>query len=88
MTSDMVHHRVSLAYTGRDPALAMAHNLIGSPETILARLEQLREFGVDHLAAMPFCVNSVSEFSEQVHFFAEEVIRPYRRSHGIPEPGS
>ena len=84
--SSMVQHRVSLAYTGRDPALAMANNLIGSPEHVLEKLERLHEFGADHMAAMSFTVGSVSEFSEQVHYFAEEVMRPYRRSHGIPEP--
>lgn len=86
MASGMVQHRVSLANTGRDPSLAMEHNLIGNPETVLAKLEILREFGVDHLSALALCVNSVGEFSEQVHFFAEEVMRPYRASHGIPEP--
>jgi alkanesulfonate monooxygenase SsuD/methylene tetrahydromethanopterin reductase-like flavin-dependent oxidoreductase (luciferase family) len=86
--SAMVQHRVSLAYTGRDPGLALENNLIGSPEVVLAKLEQLHQFGVDHLSALSFCVNSVSEFSEQVHFFAEEIIRPYRQSHGIPEPGN
>lgn len=83
----MVQHRISLAYTGRDPALAMENNLIGSPEVVLEKLERLREYGADHLAAMSFTVNSVSEFSEQVHFFAEEVMRPYRQSHGISAPG-
>jgi probable F420-dependent oxidoreductase len=86
MSSPMVQHRISLAYTGRDPALAMENNLIGSPEVVLEKLKRLREFGADHLAAMSFTVNSVSEFSEQVHFFAEEVMRPYRMTYGIPEP--
>lgn len=88
MQSAMVQHRISLAYTGRDPALAMENNLIGTPETVLEKLETLREYGADHLAAITFCVNTPGEFSEQVHFFAEEVMRPYRRSHGIPEPGA
>ena len=85
--SPMVRHRVSLAYTGRDPTLAMRHNLIGSPDVILEKLEELQSFGVDHLAAMTFCVNSPAEMSEQVHFFAEAVLGPYRRAHGIPTPG-
>ncbi|OGR90265.1 MAG: hypothetical protein A2V88_08535 [Elusimicrobia bacterium RBG_16_66_12] len=86
MKSEMVQHRVSLAHTGRDPALAMANNLIGSPEHVLEKVERLHGFGADHLAAISFTVKSVSEFSEQLHWFAEEVMRPYRRSHAIPEP--
>jgi len=86
LNSGIVQHRISLAYTGRDPALAMENNIVGSPQVVLGKLEQLREYGVDHLAALSFCVNSVSEFSEQVHFFAEEVMRPYRARHGIIGP--
>ncbi|OGR90268.1 MAG: hypothetical protein A2V88_08550 [Elusimicrobia bacterium RBG_16_66_12] len=84
--SGMVQHRVSLAYTGRDPVLAMANNLIGSPEHVLEKVERLHEIGVDHLSAMSLTVGSVSGFSEQVHWFAEEVMPPYRRSRAILEP--
>jgi probable F420-dependent oxidoreductase len=83
LASAMVQHRVSLSYTGRDPDLAMAHNLIGTPEVVLERLDRLRQAGVDHLAATTFCVNTPSEMDEQVHFFAEEVLQPYQRAHGI-----
>ena len=78
--SGMVQHRLSLAYTGRDPSLAMQNNLVGCPEVLLQKIDQLQDYGVDHLSALTFCVNSVSEFSEQLHFFAEEVMRPYRAS--------
>jgi probable F420-dependent oxidoreductase len=77
----MVHHRASLAYTGRDPALAMENNLIGSPEDLLEKIERLQAYGVNHLSAITFCVQSVPEFKEQVHFFAESVMQPYRRAH-------
>ena len=86
MKTGMVQHRVSLAYTGRDPALAMENSLVGSPEVVLGKLEKLREFGVDHLAALTFVVDSVGEFGEQVHFFAEEVMSPYRRIHETAGP--
>ncbi|MFS8515018.1 MAG: TIGR03619 family F420-dependent LLM class oxidoreductase, partial [Planifilum fulgidum] len=86
--SGMVQHRKSLAHTGRDPDLAMENNLIGSPEVILEKLEILYEFGVDHLACTTFCAESVGEYIEQLAFFAEEVVRPFRKRHGIPEPGS
>jgi len=79
--SGMVSHRVSLAYTGRDPALAKENNLIGSPQHILEQIERLDSFGVNHLSAISFCVQSVSEFKEQVQFFAEEVMQPYLQAH-------
>jgi probable F420-dependent oxidoreductase len=78
--SGMVRHRISLAYTGRDPSLAMENNLVGCPEVLLRKISQLGDYGVDHLSALTFCVNSVSEYSEQLHFFAEEVMLPYRSS--------
>ncbi|HEX6207320.1 MAG TPA: LLM class flavin-dependent oxidoreductase, partial [Actinomycetota bacterium] len=53
MASGMVQHRKSLAYTGRDPGLAMDNNLIGSPEAVLEKLARLERAGVDHLA----CIN-------------------------------
>jgi probable F420-dependent oxidoreductase len=86
MASGMVQHRISLAKTGRDPALALDNNLVGSPETVLEKLEFLHEAGADHLACITFCVNTVEEYFEQLQMLAEEVIRPYRRAHGIPDP--
>jgi len=81
--SGMVQHRLSLAYTGRDPRLAMDHNLIGSPEVVLEKLEQLHAMGADHLACTTFCVESVPEWVEQLHFFAEAVLRPFRKAHPL-----
>ncbi len=86
MESGMVQHRHSLAYTGRDPKLAMDNNLVGSAEEVLGKVEALHEAGADHLACITLCVNTVSEYHEQMHFLAEEVIRPYRRSHDIADP--
>ena len=77
----MVSHRASLAYTGRDPDLAMENNFIGCPQDILEKIERLESYGVNHLSAITFCVRSVNEFKEQVHFFAEEVMQPYRHAH-------
>jgi len=84
--SGMVQHRKSLAYTGRDPGLAMENNLIGTPEVLLKKIEQLDSFGVNHLSALTFCVNSRSEFEEQIHYFAEEVMHPYRKKHTTNQP--
>jgi len=79
LESGMVQHRQSLAYTGRDPDLAMDNNLIGSPEVVVGKLERLARAGVDHLACITFCVESRQEYEEQVRFFAEEVMDPFRR---------
>jgi probable F420-dependent oxidoreductase len=86
MASGMVAHRISLKSTGRDPALALHNNLVGTPDAVLEKLEYLHDAGADHLSCITFCVNSVGEWFEQLQWFAEEVIRPYRRAHGIPEP--
>lgn len=81
MNSGMVQHRRSLAYTGRDPMLAMENNLVGTPESVLAKVDYLERIGADHLACITFCVESVSAYFEQVHWFQEEVMKPYRLSH-------
>jgi alkanesulfonate monooxygenase SsuD/methylene tetrahydromethanopterin reductase-like flavin-dependent oxidoreductase (luciferase family) len=81
MNSGMVQHRRSLAYTGRDPMLAMENNLVGNPELVLEKVEFLDQIGADHLACITFCVESVPEYMEQVHWFQEEVIKPYRLRH-------
>jgi probable F420-dependent oxidoreductase len=86
--SGMVQHRLSLAYTGRDPNLAMDNNLVGSPEAVLEKLDLLHEAGADHIACMTFCVDTVEEYEEQLHLFAEEIIRPYRRAHGLTGPAA
>lgn len=81
LNSGMVQHRLSLAYTGRDPSVAMENNLVGTPSMVLEKLEFLREAGVDHLACITLCVESVERYEEQVRMLAEEVISPYRAAH-------
>ena len=76
----MVHHRKSLAHTGRDPALAEANNLIGSPASILEQLAFLRNAGVDHICAMQFPHDSVSEMLDQMEWFARDVMAHFHRS--------
>lgn len=78
--SGMVQHRKSLAYTGRDPDLAMDNNLIGSAEAVLEKLDRLGKAGVDHLACITFCVESREEYEEQLRFFAEEIMLPFRET--------
>lgn len=74
----MVQHRRSLAHTGRDPALAEANNLIGSPASLLEKLEFLKDAGVDHLCALQFPHDSVTEMLEHMEWLARDVIHVFR----------
>lgn len=74
MKSGLVAHRVSLAYTGRDPVHQVTANLVGSPQSIIEKIHQLKKIGVDHCAAMVVAVNTNREFDEQVQWFAEEIM--------------
>lgn len=74
MKSGLVAHRVSLAYTGRDPKHQVTANLVGSPQTVIDKIGELKRLGVDHLAAMVVAVNTQAEFEEQCRWFAEEVM--------------
>lgn len=83
----MVRHRRSLAHTGRDPALAEANNLIGSPQSLLAKLEFLQRADVDHVCALQFPHGSVSEMLDQMEWFARDVMDPFRGGgHFAPSP--
>lgn len=74
MKSGLVAHRVSLAHTGRDPAHQVTANLVGSPQSIIEKIHQLKTMGVDHCAAMAVAVNTQEELLEQMHWLAEEVM--------------
>jgi len=76
----MVQHRRSLAHSGRDPALAETNNLIGSPARLLEQLAALREAGVDHVCAIQFPHDSVTEMLEQMEWFARDVVAVFARS--------
>jgi len=73
----MVQHRRSLAHSGRDPALAEANNLIGSPASLLDKLAFLAAAGVDHLCALQFPHDSVNEMQEQMEWFAHDVVHVF-----------
>ncbi|HMH50561.1 MAG TPA: LLM class flavin-dependent oxidoreductase [Candidatus Acidoferrum sp.] len=75
----MVQHRRSLAHSGRDPALAEANNLIGSPESVGETIAFLREAGVDHLCALQFPHDTVGEMLEQMDWFARDVMPPFAK---------
>jgi probable F420-dependent oxidoreductase len=73
----MVQHRRSLAHSGRDPALAESNNLIGSPASLLDTLAFLAAAGVDHLCALQFPHDSVTEMQEQMEWFARDVVHVF-----------
>jgi len=84
----MVQHRVSLAPTGRDPALAEANNLIGSPARVTDHLGVLRDAGVDHVCAIQFPHDTVNEMLEQMEWFARDVMPAFaERARPIHTPG-
>ena len=85
VSTGMVQHRRSLAFDGRDPAQSLHNNLIGGYDAVYERVERLPEMGADHLACTTFCVDTVEEWFEQLELFAVEVIRPYRRVHGLSD---
>jgi len=70
----MVQHRRSLAHTGRDPALAEANNLIGTPARVVDIVGDLAAAGVDHLCALQLPHRSVDEMLEQMEWFARDVM--------------
>ena len=74
MASGLVAHRVSLAYTGRDPKHQVTANLVGAPDAIIEKIQLLRNMGVDHCAAMVVAVNSQQEYLDQIQWFSEEVM--------------
>jgi len=79
----MVQHRKSLAHSGRDPALAEANNLIGSPESLGEKIAFLQAAGVDHVCALQFSHDSVGEMLDQMEWFAREVMPAFME--GAPD---
>ncbi len=73
MASGLVAHRNSLAYTGRDLSRQVVANLVGSPDLIREKIEGLAAMGVDHACALMFPADTMTEFEEQMHWFAATV---------------
>jgi len=74
--SDLVRHRQSLAYTGRDLSQQVEANLVGTPDEIRQKVATLEAIGVQHSCALWFTTSTVDEMVEQIEWFADEVIRP------------
>jgi probable F420-dependent oxidoreductase len=73
MASDLVAHRVSLAYTGRDLSQQVVANLIGSPDVIREKVAGLAAIGVQHCCGLMFPAKDLGEYREQIAWFAEVV---------------
>src|SRR5258708_9170436 len=71
MASGLVHHRKSLAYTGRDLSKQVIANLVGSPDLIREKVEGLKKIGVDHACALMIPADSMAEFEDQGEWFAK-----------------
>ena len=76
MASGLVHHRKSLAYTGRDLSKQVIANLVGSPDLLREKVAGLAKIGVDHACALMIPADSIAEFEDQMEWFAKEVISP------------
>ena len=48
----------------------MVGNLVGSPDLILEKIDDLRKIGVDHACALMIPADSMAEFEDQVEWFA------------------
>lgn len=78
MASGLVAHRISLNYTGRDLSQQVTANLVGSPKSVIEKIERLRSIGVDHCCALMIPVDTVDEMNEQIQWFAEEVMARFK----------
>ena len=74
MASGLVAHRRSLAYTGRDLSKQVIANFVGSPDQMLEKVAALEAIGVDHACGLMFPADSISEYEDQIQWFAETVI--------------
>jgi probable F420-dependent oxidoreductase len=76
--SQLYNHFESLkksTFKDQDTGLIAERNLIGSPEQILSKIDEFTKAGVTTFSALLFAVNTVEEFIESMHFFAEAVIQ-------------
>src|SRR5260370_7941851 len=65
MESGLVHHRKSLAYTGRDLSKQVIANLVGSPDLIREKVEGLRKIAVALASPLTIPPHSMSPFRNQ-----------------------
>ncbi len=74
MASGLVAHRISLNYTGRNLDHQVTANLVGSPATVIEKVQKLKEMGVNHCSALMIPANTISEMNDQIEWFARDVM--------------
>jgi probable F420-dependent oxidoreductase len=77
--SQMYNHLVSLSGTTLKDQVETGvkfeeMDLIGTADDIIEKIEELRAVGVTHVSGLLFPANSITEFKEQIQWFAEAVI--------------
>lgn len=75
--SGMYHHILSLKQStlkDQDLSRVEEYNLIGTPDTILEKINQFTEAGVTHFCSLVFSTSTVEETLDQMQWFAEEVM--------------
>lgn len=73
----LYQHLLSLkdsTFKDRDLSILEEHDLVGTPERILEKIEAFTQAGVTHYCSLIFGLNSVAETLEQMEWFAEEII--------------
>ncbi|MGH7910484.1 MAG: LLM class flavin-dependent oxidoreductase [Candidatus Dormibacteraceae bacterium] len=75
--SQLYHHLVSLQRStlrGVDVETYTALNLVGTPEGVCRKVDELRASGADHLCGLYFVGNTVEEMMSQAREFARSVM--------------
>ncbi len=83
--SHLYHHLESLLSStlqGQDLGKVTAHDLIGTPQQVLEKIEAFARVGVTHLASLVFTSDSLAEMKEQMQWFADEVMNPWTQRPG------
>lgn len=76
--SQQYRHMLTLASStmkGMDLSDCVNRDLIGTPEEVLERINQYREAGVTSFPAILFTANNMSEFFDEMQWFAEDVVK-------------
>ena len=60
---------------GMDLSDCVNRDLIGTPEEVLERIGEYRKAGVTSFPAILFTANNMSEFFDEMQWFAEDVVK-------------
>lgn len=77
--SHLFRHLTSLEKTTLKDQVGdlITRNLVGTPDQVIEKIQDLDQAGMTHCAALLFPANSVDELLEQIEEFAELVIQEY-----------